>query len=555
VGQGTLELINGGQLSENPNSPAAPRLEVFVGEGFGSQGFVNLRGNGSLLRSNRLVIGGAGFGQMSMTTRARTTTVSEAIIGELGTGNDIGVGFVSVDGQLTRWTIGSTAGSGGSPGLLVVGAGGRGGLNITNQGEVRVTDDSGLGGSVIIGQFANSIGEVNVSGQFSQLWSFGTITVGGLGRGILRASDGGLVRANQDINIGVDGVLEISGGSVVTPITPANRGIYNSGVIQTNTGRVGQIDSRVFNQVTGEIRAAGTADRVRERLIFTRQVTNDGLITSIGGEMEFTGGVINNGMIAGRDAIYRFRDPFTNSGAMNFSVGVSDVYGSVTNNGVLGVAHNTDVTFYDPVVNNGNLTVLPGGAAIFLDGLTLAASSALSLQLNQVASIEEIGQLQIVGSATLGGALSLVTFGGLNPQPGDSWQIISGTNVTGTFSSVQFPPAPGNNWSLDYTPNSVVLQYVAAPAFSGDFNGDNIVDGADLAIWEATFGMTVPPPVPNGDANGDGIVDGADLLIWQKQLGTSGGAAPAAGAVPEPASWALVLMAAAAGLRRRGRNA
>ncbi|HMO83635.1 MAG TPA: hypothetical protein PKC18_01810, partial [Lacipirellulaceae bacterium] len=270
----------------------------------------------------------------------------------------------------------------------VVGAGGRGGLNITNQGEVRVTDDSGLGGSVIIGQFANSIGEVNVSGQFSQLWSFGTITVGGLGRGILRASDGGLVRANQDINIGVDGVLEISGGSVVTPITPANRGIYNSGVIQTNTGRVGQIDSRVFNQVTGEIRAAGTADRVRERLIFTRQVTNDGLITSIGGEMEFTGGVINNGMIAGRDAIYRFRDPFTNSGAMNFSVGVSDVYGSVTNNGVLGVAHNTDVTFYDPVVNNGNLTVLPGGAAIFLDGLTLAASSALSLQLNQVASIE-----------------------------------------------------------------------------------------------------------------------------------------------------------------------
>ncbi|HMO83634.1 MAG TPA: hypothetical protein PKC18_01805, partial [Lacipirellulaceae bacterium] len=110
-GQGTLELINGGQLSENPNSPAAPTLEVFVGEGFGSQGFVNLRGNGSLLRSNRLVIGGAGFGQMSMTTRARTTTVSEAIIGELGTGNDIGVGFVSVDGQLTRWTIGSTAGS------------------------------------------------------------------------------------------------------------------------------------------------------------------------------------------------------------------------------------------------------------------------------------------------------------------------------------------------------------------------------------------------------------------------------------------------------------
>ncbi len=547
-GQGTLELINGGQLSENPDNPGSSTFQVIIGEQLGSQGFANLRGTGSLLRSGQLIIGEAGFGQMQLTTRARATTVGTAVIGDFNTGNQIGTGFVTVDGQLTRWTVGPTT-TVGLPGTLVVGRGGRGVLNVTNQGEVRVTDDSGTGGNLTIGQLAGSYGEVNVSDLFSQLWSFGTINIGATNnaRGILRSNSGGLVRANQDIIIGVDGVLEVSGGTVLTPV-----GITNNGTIQTSVGGIGQIDSDVQNNASGEIRVAGTVDRVRERLIFTRGVTNEGLITSIGGEMEFLTLVTNDaaGTIAGRDAVYRFRDGLTNDGILGFSVGDSDVFGTIINNGDIAIGFDTNVTFYDEVFNSGSIQLASTGTAMFLQDLSFTSTAAMSVQLNEVASVTDFSQMHIAGLTTLDGTLAVEALSGLDPQPGDSYTILTGTNITGTFDAVSFPSAPGLNWQIEYNPTSVVLNFLDVPPFNSDWNMDDIVNGDDLAIWRANFGMMVPPGTM-GDADGDGDVDGADFTIWQRQLGTDPVAAPAAGAVPEPASAALLLLVALAFAARR----
>jgi fibronectin-binding autotransporter adhesin len=559
-GQGFLDLVAGGQLSDDPPDVQGTDLTVVLGSQTGSQGYATVRGSGSLLRSNTLTVGEGGFGQLGVTTSARVESLTDVIIGNRGQGNVIGIGNVNVDGQLTRWTIGrnTTGGAGGgAPGslgnLIVGGQGGRGALNITNQGEVRITNPNNTGGNVTIGDGANSYGEITVDGQLSQLWAFGSLKVSDAnnGRGVLYVQNKGLVRANGGVSIGNNGLVQIAGGTLLTPT------ITNDGVIQTAVGAVGQVDSVVVNNATGEIRAAGTVDRVRDKLLFTKDVTNAGVVTSIGGEIEFTNTVANSagGLIAGRDAIYRFRTPFANDGSFDFSVGTSDVYGSITNNssGKIGVAHDTDVTFYNSVINNGNLTVMPGGAAIFLNGLTLAASSALSLQLNEVASVEQIGQLQVVGTAALGGSLNLLAYGGLTPQPGDSFTLISGTTISGTFSSVLFPPAPGNNWTLDYTPTSVVLNFISAPTFNADWDGDGTVTGADLALWTANFGMMVPPGT-NGDANYDGVVNGSDFSIWQLQLGTmpivaAGGSA--SGAVPEPTTAALLLAALAVAARRR----
>lgn len=558
-GQGFLDVASGALVSDfTPGTIQGMDLAVIVGAQTASQGFVNVRGNGSIIRSNTLTTGDKGFGQIAVTNSARLDTLTNAIIGNVTNGNEIGIGSVSVDGPLTRWTIGRNAsqspgGGQGSLGNLVVGQGGRGTLSITNQAEVRITNTNNTAGNMKIGDGAGSFGEVTVDGQLSQLWAFGSLSVSDAsnGRGVLYVQNKGLVRANGGVNIGNNGLVQIAGGTLLTPT------ITNDGVIQTAAGALGQVDSAVVNNATGEIRAAGTVDRVRDKLLFTKNVSNSGVVTSVGGEIEFTNAVTNapTGLIAGRDAVYRFRTPFANDGSFDFSVGTSDVYGTITNNasGKIGVAHNTDVTFYNAVTNNGNLTVMPGGAAIFLNGLTLAASSALSLQLNEVASVEEIGQLQIVGDAALGGSLNLRTYSGLTPQPGDSFTLISGTSITGTFSSVLFPPAPGNNWLLNYTPSSVVLSFISAPSFNADWDGDGTVTGADLALWKANFGTMVPPGTL-GDANFDGKVDGSDFNIWQRQLGTmpiiaAGG--PASGAVPEPTTAALLLAALAVAARRR----
>ncbi|MCC6493260.1 MAG: CAP domain-containing protein [Pirellulales bacterium] len=73
-----------------------------------------------------------------------------------------------------------------------------------------------------------------------------------------------------------------------------------------------------------------------------------------------------------------------------------------------------------------------------------------------------------------------------------------------------------------------------------DFNGDQLVNGADLAAWEDHFGSNFASPA-DGDADRDGDVDGGDLLIWQGEASAAANAASAA-SIPEPASAALLLL-------------
>jgi hypothetical protein len=75
-----------------------------------------------------------------------------------------------------------------------------------------------------------------------------------------------------------------------------------------------------------------------------------------------------------------------------------------------------------------------------------------------------------------------------------------------------------------------------------DFNGDGVVDAADLAILQTNFGATglEVDSMTYGDANRDRVVDGADFLLWQRAFVAGGGVWP----VPEPGTLSLALFAA-----------
>jgi glycerophosphoryl diester phosphodiesterase len=85
------------------------------------------------------------------------------------------------------------------------------------------------------------------------------------------------------------------------------------------------------------------------------------------------------------------------------------------------------------------------------------------------------------------------------------------------------------------TDDPETLRSLLPPPKMGDFNGDGIVNGADLPRWKADFGKTSGALRDEGDADGDGDVDGGDFLAWQRNLG----GAPTLTPIPEPATIAL----------------
>lgn len=102
------------------------------------------------------------------------------------------------------------------------------------------------------------------------------------------------------------------------------------------------------------------------------------------------------------------------------------------------------------------------------------------------------------------------------------------------------------NWDPKYfatTANDYFFAGFLEPVvLLGDFDDNKIVDGDDLVLWKAGFGMQSGAQLSDGDANGDNAVNGADFLLWQRNYG-SHEKMSAAVSVPEPNTVWLVLSA------------
>ena len=108
-----------------------------------------------------------------------------------------------------------------------------------------------------------------------------------------------------------------------------------------------------------------------------------------------------------------------------------------------------------------------------------------------------------------------------------------------------------NVFLSDRTKGLIVVD-VSDAASTGDFNQDNIVDGADLLAWQRNLGVPSNATLGMGDGNRDKKITSADLDVWKFQFGEDG-SHHAVTAVPEASSlWlAAIGMLAAGGRVRR----
>ena len=118
------------------------------------------------------------------------------------------------------------------------------------------------------------------------------------------------------------------------------------------------------------------------------------------------------------------------------------------------------------------------------------------------------------GSVFLGG---YVEFGS-----GAYWQTTAGTVV-----------------DFDWVGWGDVNDFPVPPGITGDYNDDGKVDAADYVVWRANEGTMNPlPHDPAGGTIGQEQYDN-----WRANFGEMAGAGQGAAAVPEPATWGLVLLA------------
>jgi T5SS/PEP-CTERM-associated repeat protein len=515
-GQGFLEVIGGGRVvtgSGTPDMEGEPtpfdEPDAILGEVAGGQGFVKIDGFASqFITTNELDVGLQGYGYLEVLDGGYLSTTFAFIGKETDSGvidelEAIGRGDVLLNGRGTRW-INSEE--------LVIGDEGRGTLEIQNEATGRSLD-------TFIGVEAGSYGKVTVSDHNSLWWTEDTLEVGNpsidAAQGELHVDNGALVRVDMETSIARGGLVEFDGGIFLTQ-DQSIAGISHAGVIRGD----GRIESGITIAPTGEIRNAARTANLREKLLITGTVANDGIIESLGGEMEFESAVTSTGGIVTRDAIMRFQVGLISDGGITYG-GASTMYGEI--------------------ISSGKFLVLPDSSSVIIGSLSFAPSS-----LTEIAISAALGTLDVLGTASLDGLLQLDYAVGVGAQPGDSYQIFSASDgLSGEFSNRNDTlVAEGLLWDILYSSNTVTVTAtdITLSPSGADFNGDGLVDQQDLLIWEDNFTTLVGAENRDGDADADADVDGNDFLHWQRQFGGPPPAVAAVAAVPEPAAGLLLVM-------------
>src|SRR5688572_27391250 len=89
--------------------------------------------------------------------------------------------------------------------------------------------------------------------------------------------------------------------------------------------------------------------------------------------------------------------------------------------------------------------------------------------------------------------------------------------TTGQFDLLLNPPATGPTAFADAgvvtNLTNGLLQIGVAPALTGDYNGNNVVDAADYVLWRETLNQMGAGLAADG--NGDNQVDPGDYEVWR----------------------------------------
>lgn len=354
----------------------------------------------------------------------------------------------------------------------------------------------------------------------SQLNFTTTINFNGAGANFGQAGSAGIISSilaingSGNLNKNGTGILILSGPNTYTGATNLNGGTIQIGAAQVLpdnsalTMAAGTtLDLNNFNETLGSL--AGPAGATIVLGSGTLTVGSLNTDTTFGGLITGTGGLVKTG--TGR-LILTGSSTFT--GMTTINQGVLEVNGTfagpvnVTNGGTLsgvGAVANTTVgtggriapgTAGNPGTLVAQITAFQSGSTFFvrLNGLNPGQSDRLSTGASTLN----------LGNASLSGSL------GYNVAIGDSFTILTGNGITGTFATGAHAFIGGRKFSIAYNSNSVVITRVIANsnvALTSSLNPSQV--GQAVTFTATVTGETGSQGTPTGTVQ---FFDGATLL-------------------------------------------
>lgn len=492
-----------------------------------------------------------GNGNLNLSSGGKLFSVQGGVAAYSGS-----TGAVTVNGSGSLWYMGNSLG---------VGIQGTGSLTIENAGAVTAV------GTVVIGDAPTGSGAVAISGSGASLaTSANPLYVGLNGTGALTLSDGGsvvvqngsgtlVVAANSGahgtVNVGADAAGPAAAAGIVDAAVVSGGG--GTATLQFNT--TGTAGAPTYFSHDGTANTAGVA------IIGSTKVVNTAGYTVISSVSNYYGGTL----VAG--------------GTLQFGTGgvSGTLSGNVTNNGTLAYdVSDAGLTLSGIVSGSGSLNVL-GGKLILTNADTYTGTTTISagtLALGAGGSLANTAEIMIADGATFDVSASGFTLG--NGQLLGGAGSVVGAFVAGDGSTIA-PGSPAGTLTfedgLTLEAGSILefqlgsasdLIAVGNGTLTGPDGGTVTLNLSDAGDFDPLTGATFTLFDFSGASTEN--FDIADFVVGTLPAGTtpadysfglSAGALTltygAASAVPEPASWAVLVGAAAFGCafaRRRRRN-